>query len=120
MKIALTTSASSLEALLDSRFGRAPGFLIYDTETKAHEFVDNRQNLNAAQGAGIQAAQNLVATGAECVITGQCGPKALRVLSSAGIKIYHSDAFTLSECIEQFRAGKLTEIQNTTVAGERR
>jgi predicted Fe-Mo cluster-binding NifX family protein len=34
MKIALTTSGNDLNAPLDSRFGRAPKFLIYDMETK--------------------------------------------------------------------------------------
>lgn len=55
MKVAFTTSGDNLGAPLDSRFGRAPKFLIYDLETNTFDVVDNRQNLNAAQGAGIQA-----------------------------------------------------------------
>ena len=111
MKIVMTTSSNSLDAELDKRFGRAPGFLIYNSETQTHEFIDNRQSINAAQGAGIQAVQNIIATGAQCVISGQCGPKALRVLQSAGIKIYSCDAGSLKACIEQFNSGALQEIQ---------
>ena len=88
MKIVMTTSSNSIDGELDKRFGRAPGFLIYDTETQTHEFIDNQQNIQAAQGAGIQSAQNIIATGAQCVISGQCGPKALRVLESAGSPKY--------------------------------
>ncbi|ELR66803.1 Dinitrogenase iron-molybdenum cofactor biosynthesis protein [Photobacterium marinum] len=115
MKIALTTSSQTLDGELDKRFGRAPGFLIYDTERNICEFVDNKQNLNAAQGAGIQAAQNIIATGAECLITGNCGPKAFKVLQSAGVKIFSCDMDSLKACVEQFISGGLTEISDATV-----
>ncbi|MEA2069527.1 MAG: NifB/NifX family molybdenum-iron cluster-binding protein, partial [Verrucomicrobiota bacterium] len=52
MKIAFTASGDSLSAPLDPRFGRAPGFLIYDDEAGTLKSVNNEQNLNAAQGAG--------------------------------------------------------------------
>ena len=57
MKIAITTSGDSLDAAVDPRFGRAKAFILYDTETDEWSVLDNAQNLNAAQGAGIQAAQ---------------------------------------------------------------
>jgi predicted Fe-Mo cluster-binding NifX family protein len=109
MKIAITTSGNDLNAPLDSRFGRAPKFLIYDLESKTFEVADNMQNLNAAQGAGIQSAQNVARLGAGAVITGHCGPKAFRVLEAAKIKIYSTAAATVSEAIEQYRDGKLSE-----------
>ncbi len=112
MKIVLTTSSTTLDGHLDKRFGRAPGFLIYDTEQQSCEFVDNEQNLNAAQGAGIQAAQNIISTGAKHLITGFCGPKAFKVLQSAGVKIYDTDAVSLKECIERFNSGSLMEINS--------
>ncbi|WED23818.1 NifB/NifX family molybdenum-iron cluster-binding protein [Vibrio sp. JC009] len=115
MKIVLTTSSETLDGELDKRFGRAPGFLIYDTEQQSCEFVDNNQNLNAAQGAGIQAAQNIISTGAKCLITGNCGPKAFKVLQSAGIKIFSTEAVSLQECVEQFNGGALKEINGATV-----
>jgi predicted Fe-Mo cluster-binding NifX family protein len=111
MKIVMTTSLNSLDGTLDKRFGRARGFLIYDTQTQTHEFMDNQQNIQAAQGAGIQSAQNIIATGAQCVISGQYGPKALRVLKSADMKVYSSEAATVKECIEQFNNGTLQEVQ---------
>ena len=119
MKIAITTSSNSLSAEQNKTFGRAPGFLIYDTENQTHEFIDNQQNIQAAQGAGIQSAQNIIATGAQCVISGQCGPKALRVLQSAGVKIYNSDATTVKESIDLFNEGALEELQGQ-IGGSRR
>jgi predicted Fe-Mo cluster-binding NifX family protein len=95
MKIAFTTSGTDLNAPLDSRFGRAPKFLIYDVETSAFEVVDNQQNLNAAQGAGIQSAETVARLGAKAVVTGHCGPKAFRVLAAAGIRIYGYSLYDL-------------------------
>lgn len=117
MKIALTTSGSDLNAALDSRFGRAPKFLIYDLEAKTFEVVDNDQNLNAAQGAGIQSAQNIARLDAKALITGHCGPKAFRVLQAAKIKIYNTTAATVSEAIDQYLQGKLTDAASADVEG---
>ena len=117
MKIAFSTSGADLNAPLDSRFGRAAKFLIYDTEMTSFTIIDNQQNLNAAQGAGIQSAQTVAANGAQALVTGHCGPKAFRVLSSAGIKVYTTDALTIAAALELYQAGKLTENAGADVEG---
>ena len=50
VKVAFTTSGNDLNAPLDSRFGRAAKFLVYNLDTNAFTVIDNQQNLNAAQG----------------------------------------------------------------------
>jgi predicted Fe-Mo cluster-binding NifX family protein len=117
MKVAFTISGADLEAPLDSRFGRAPRILVYDLDTETFEVIDNTQNLNALQGAGIQAAQNVAGTGAESLVTGHCGPKAFKVLKAAGIAVYTTSAATVSEALEQFRSGSLTLAQSADVEG---
>ena len=117
MKIAFSTSGNDLNAPLDKRFGRAAKFLVYDTETQAFTLVDNTQNMSAAQGAGIQAAQNVAAAGAQAVVSGHCGPKAFRMLSTANIKVYTSNAATVAEALSQFQAGALTELTAANVDG---
>ncbi len=117
MKIAFTTSGNDLNAPMDSRFGRAPMFLIYDPKAKTFEVVGNEQNLNAAQGAGIQSAQNIARLGVTALVSGHCGPKAFRVLQAAGIKIYNSSAATVKEALDLFRAGKLNEASSADVEG---
>jgi predicted Fe-Mo cluster-binding NifX family protein len=117
MKIAITTSGKDLNAPLDGRFGRAPLFLIYDLEAKTFVIIDNEQNLNAAQGAGIQSAQNITRLGVKALVTGHCGPKAFRVLQAAGIKIYNTSAATVSEALDLYIAGKLTEAASADVEG---
>jgi len=117
MKIVFTTSGDDLNAPLDSRFGRAPKFIVYDLNGETFEVFDNQQNLNAAQGAGIQSAETVARLGAEALVTGHCGPKAFRVLRAAGIRIFTTNAGTVAEALELYRAGKLAEAQSADVAG---
>lgn len=67
MKVAVTAQGPDLDSLIDPRFGRAQYFLLVDTDTGKFTTHDNVQNLNAPQGAGIQAAQTVAQLGAEAV-----------------------------------------------------
>jgi predicted Fe-Mo cluster-binding NifX family protein len=109
MRIAFTMSGEGLEAPLDRRFGRAAWFLVYDLDSDTFEVIDNAQNLNAAQ--------TVVRSGAECLVTGHCGPKAFRVLSAAGIRVFNTDAATVAKALEQYRAGQLVEAESPDVEG---
>lgn len=117
MKIAFTTSGADMGAPLDARFGRAAKFLVYDLDTDTFELLDNQQNLNAAQGAGIQSAQTVVGAGATALVTGHCGPKAFRVLSAAGVKVYTAEAVSVSEALQQYRDGALSPLESADVEG---
>ena len=107
MKIAITSSGKTLESPVDPRFGRAAFFIVVDLDTGAFEAHDNAQNLNAAQGAGIQAAETVSRLGAEVVITGHCGPKAFRTLDAAGIQVVTGAQGTVRESVESYRKGEL-------------
>jgi predicted Fe-Mo cluster-binding NifX family protein len=117
MRIAFTTSGKDLESPLDARFGRAPGFLVYDVDSGAAEYIDNQQSLDAAQGAGIQAAETVVRSGAQVVVTGHCGPKAFRVLSAAGVKVYNTDQPTVAAALAAYKAGTLKPAESADVEG---
>jgi predicted Fe-Mo cluster-binding NifX family protein len=117
MKIAVTSQGHDLDSELDPRFGRASYFIVVDTETKEHEIVDNEQNLNAAQGAGVQAAQTIVNHQVEAVLTGHCGPKAFRVLDAAGIKVFLGVEGSVATALEQLLAGGYQAAQVPDVDG---
>ena len=72
---------------IDLHFGRAKHFILADTATGDAQAHDNTPNLQARQGAGVQAAETVAGLGAAAVITGSVGPKAYRALQAAGIKI---------------------------------
>ncbi|TCS40369.1 NifB/NifX family molybdenum-iron cluster-binding protein [Reinekea marinisedimentorum] len=109
MKIAISTTENSSDALMDERFGRAPGFLLFDTGTSKNEFINNQTNVAARQSAGIQSAQALVNKGVEAVISGHCGPKAFRVLNDAGVKVFMSAPVKVSEAVSRLQAGELEQ-----------
>lgn len=117
MKVAITSYGDKSGMTVDPRFGRAVQFLIYDTETDKTHVVDNSQNLNSAQGAGIQSAQNVINEGVEAVITGNCGPKAFRVLSAAGIKVYTVQDVTVQEALKALKENRLDLASGATVEG---
>ena len=117
MKIVITSSGDSLESPVDPRFGRAAYFIQYDLETGDLAAHDNVQNFNAAQGAGIQAAQTVAQLGAEWLLTGHCGPKAFQVLNAAGIQIAVGVEGTVAEAIENFKQGKYQSTDSADVDG---
>lgn len=117
MKIAITATEKSLTSPVEARFGRAPYFLIYDLETDLYEFLENTQSLDAASGAGLQAAQNVIQSGAKAVITGHCGPKAFKALTAAEIKIFVGINTTIIQAIEDFATGRLVHSDKPDVEG---
>ncbi len=117
MKVALTASGDTLESPFDSRFGRAEKFIIYDTESDTYSVIDNAQNLQAAQGAGVQAAEHVVASGARALVTGHLGPKAARVIFTAGVEAYHADAQTVGEALAMFKSKALKPLRTADVEG---
>jgi predicted Fe-Mo cluster-binding NifX family protein len=105
MKLCITAAGNSLEARTEPSFGRAPWFLLVDTETLAFEAVQN-SGVNATQGAGIAAAQTIRNGGAQGVLTGRVGPKALAALQAAGIPIYEGLAdCSVRQALVQFNQG---------------
>ncbi|MGD0652853.1 MAG: NifB/NifX family molybdenum-iron cluster-binding protein [Thermoguttaceae bacterium] len=117
MKIIITSEGTSLESQVDPRFGRTKYFVLVDTETGEFSAHDNTQNLNAPQGAGIQAAQAVARLGAETVLTGHVGPKAFTTLQAANIAVYTGISGTVKEAIEKFNSGRLAPAQKADVEG---
>jgi predicted Fe-Mo cluster-binding NifX family protein len=87
MKIAATALASTPDSTFDSRFGRTPFILVYDTVTDSWQTLDNAANASAQSGAGIGATQLVAGIGAQILVTGHVGPKAEQALSAAGIEV---------------------------------
>jgi predicted Fe-Mo cluster-binding NifX family protein len=117
MRIAISSRGDALDASVDPRFGRAAKFILFDTGTGAFEVSDNAQSLNAAQGAGIQAAETVSRLGAQAVITGHCGPKAFRTLQAAGIQVVIGAQGTVAEAVDAFRKGTLKPAESADVEG---
>jgi predicted Fe-Mo cluster-binding NifX family protein len=117
MNLAITAQGTELNAAVEPRFGRAPYFLLVDSETDQFTVHDNVRNLNAPQGAGIQSAQTVARLGAEALLTGNVGPKAFATLQAAGISVYVGVTGTVAQAVEAFRAGRLHTAVEANVEG---
>jgi predicted Fe-Mo cluster-binding NifX family protein len=108
MKIAVTSTGKDLDSQVDPRFGRAAYFIIVDTDTMESTAIENA-NVAAGGGAGINSAKAILDSGAQAVLTGNCGPNAQRTLSAGDIKLYTGLQGTVAQAIEQFKTGALKE-----------
>ena len=84
MKIVVSSTGVGLDSSVDPRFGRCAYFVMVDTDAGAVKATAN-PFLEAAGGAGTQAALWVLEQGAEVLMTGRCGPKAAAVLADADI-----------------------------------
>jgi len=115
MRIAISATGPTLDAEVDPRFGRCRYFIISDTETEEFEALDNT-SASAAGGAGIATAQMIADKGVEAVLTGNCGPNAHGVLSSAGIRIVTGVSGKISDAIEEYKLGTFAASPQPNVA----
>ena len=117
MKLIVTATAPELEAPVDPRFGRGAYFIVVDADTLKWQAHEN-QGVNAAGGAGSQAAQFVAQQGADAVISGDFGPNAHLALAAAEIKMYLlGPSKTAWEAVANFTAGKLEQVHAPTGAG---
>lgn len=109
MKIACPVDEKTMETSVCMSFGRTPYFLVYDTETKQAEFIDN--SAAASQGgAGIKAAQMIADKKAKVLLTPRCGENAAEVIKAANIKIFKTVSGSAMDNINAFLDGKLSEL----------
>ncbi|MBW1720485.1 MAG: NifB/NifX family molybdenum-iron cluster-binding protein [Deltaproteobacteria bacterium] len=117
MRIAITAQGMDLDSEMDPRFGRCARFLIVDTDTMNFEVLENTQVLDLPQGAGIQAAQNVIAQRPEAVLTGYCGPKAFKTLQAAGIPVFMGLKGRIRDVVKDHLEGKHQAASDANVEG---
>jgi len=110
MKICITSQGSTLDALAEERFGRAPFFIIVDTETGSFEALEN-QFAGGSGGVGPKAAQLIIAHEVKALVSGMIGGNAHDVLQAAGIQLYvYRAGGTVRDALEQFNKKTLNPV----------
>jgi predicted Fe-Mo cluster-binding NifX family protein len=117
MKIAVSSRGKDLDSEVDPRFGRATAFIIVDTDTMSFELVENTQSFNLLQGAGIQAAQNVLRHNPDVVLTGNCGPKAFTVLKASGVKVVVGIKGKIRDAVQAYLNGEYMPAEGPNVEG---
>jgi predicted Fe-Mo cluster-binding NifX family protein len=109
MKITVPAVRPDLDAPVDPRFGRCACFLVVDADTLAFDVVDNTA-AEEPSGAGIAAASLVRDTGADAVIAGNLGPKAMSSLQAFSLPVYASTGGTIREEVAALQGGRLTRM----------
>lgn len=118
MRIAVTSTGTDLDSEVDPRFGRAPYFLVVDSETFDFKVLDNKENVNALKGAGIQAAGMVSDSGAEVLLTGFCGPNAFKALRAGNISVANNASGTVRDAVQAYIDGKLPLADEANTEGQ--
>lgn len=104
MKIAISAQGRGPESPLDPRFGRTSGFVLFDTDSNAYDYLDHSSSMDQARGAGIRAAQVVADAGVSLLITGREEPKAEAALKQAGVTVFFSEQETVAQALQEYRA----------------
>lgn len=114
MKIAVCAKSQGMESIADDRFGRAEYYVIFDTDSRASDTVENAAK-NESAGAGGSAVRLLSKQGVEVVLVPELGPKAVDAVNGFEMKAYrYVDRKTVRETIAAFQADDLQQIETST------
>lgn len=108
MIIAISSQKPEIDGPIDVRFGRAPYYILVDSETGNWEAHANPA-ISQSGGAGVAAAQFVIDKKAEIAISGDFGPNASQALQAASVKMhtFAADTPSVSAALVFFRQGKL-------------
>jgi predicted Fe-Mo cluster-binding NifX family protein len=110
MRIAIPSSGPAVTDPFDTRFGRAPYIILVTPETGETVSIQNSLATGSG-GVGPQVVQLLVQNQVTHLIAPRIGGNAETALFAAGIKVFiWEGAGMVSTALEQFKAGKLSEL----------
>jgi predicted Fe-Mo cluster-binding NifX family protein len=110
MKICIPSKGPGTGDFVDERFGRAPFFVLYDTENEKTESYRNPA-AEAQGGVGPKAAQFLLNHAVQILVTERVGGNALEALKAGGITVllYEEKGSTVRDAITACLKGNLKE-----------
>jgi predicted Fe-Mo cluster-binding NifX family protein len=107
MKICITAKGTTLDALTEERFGRAPYFIVVESENGSFEAIKNPY-ADIMGGVGPKVAQLLIARDIKALVSGQVGGNAQEVLAAAGIEMYtYRVGGSVKDALDQFTKNTL-------------
>lgn len=110
MKICITSQGATLEALAEERFGRAPFFIIVDTDTGSFESLEN-PFAGGSGGVGPKAAQLIITHQVTALVSGMVGGNAREVLLAEGIQLYtYRAGGSVRDALDQFNKKTLEHV----------
>lgn len=90
--------------------------IIFEGDPKNHHSVENSVKKRGSES-GIKTAAELAKEGLDIVITGTIGPRALKQLEAAGIKVHAGCEGKVSDVLDKCMQGKLPVCKKATYTG---
>ncbi|HAO61078.1 MAG TPA: hypothetical protein DCQ90_03875 [Erysipelotrichaceae bacterium] len=106
MKIALSIDSNTTSGVISASFSRAPYFMIYDTETKKTDFIDNTKNADQP-GAGPRVIAMLKEAKIDTAIAESCGENVVMTLNNEGVVFFHAMKISAMEALALFMNNQL-------------
>jgi len=110
MLILIGADSDNLTSPVAKRFGHANYYIVYNTETKYFEAVENIK--------GRHHHENLLEflkKGVETFIAGNIGPHAFEIINTEKSKVYLARKMSVQEAIDKFLKGELLQLNEPTV-----
>jgi len=109
MKIAVSSTDTDLDGLVDPRFSKCRYYIFFDTDTQETKVVENTTAFVCVFR--DTTAGNLVAgEKTDVVLTGHIGSKSAKILLAAGVRIFTGASGKISAALEAFQSGRLEEL----------
>ncbi|MFH1965529.1 MAG: NifB/NifX family molybdenum-iron cluster-binding protein [Acidobacteriota bacterium] len=111
MKIALPVLADKgIDSIMDiERLGRAFGYIVYDVDEGAHEYVENVLRGDGVDCTGVSCIEMLLDEGVDEIVTCHIGPKVMQFLDEKGIPVFMGEPGKIGPTIEKHKNGQLQE-----------
>lgn len=107
MHIAITLADNEgLESSISPIFGRCPFYMLIDPQSKEFKIEENPAQ-SASGGAGVKASQWMIDNEVTAVISGNLGPKAHDVLSSANIPAFKFQSGSIEDTLKAYNDKEL-------------
>ncbi len=117
MKIGIPAMGDSgLDEQVSSHFGRAPTFVVVDSETKECETLVNVKRT----GRNEQPPEQLSEKGVELVLCSGMGPRAIKMFEQFGIEVFLGAEGTIQDTLEKWENGELKEASDKNACQEHR
>jgi predicted Fe-Mo cluster-binding NifX family protein len=110
MKVLLAADGNSLESKIAKRFGEAPYYLIYNSETKELE-----ARINPGHDDNHSGLRDLVKEGVLYFILGNTGPNAFNILNEMKAEVYLGRNLVAQDAIGLFLDHKLEKLTKATL-----
>ncbi|MEJ5351386.1 MAG: NifB/NifX family molybdenum-iron cluster-binding protein [Melioribacteraceae bacterium] len=109
MLILIGADSNNLSSLVAKRFGHANYYILYNTETKSFDAIENIE-----EGHHHENLQEFLNKGVKAFIVGNIGPHAFEIINTPESKVYLARKMSVQEAIDKFLRGELLQLNEPT------